>query len=81
MRKSQGYFVGGRRGFGFNVVGSKKVANQKEQKIVQEMKKKKASGESMLAIHRWLNDEMKIKLFLPQEITDSRKRLKLISLF
>ena len=62
MRKSQGYFVGGRRGFGFNVVEGKKVPNRKEQKLIQEMKKKKANGESMLAIHRWLNGEMKIKL-------------------
>jgi DNA invertase Pin-like site-specific DNA recombinase len=62
MRKSQGYFVGGRRGFGFNVVDNKKVPNQKEQDLIREMKNKKANGESMLAIHRWLNDEMKIKL-------------------
>ncbi len=62
MRKSQGYFVGGRRGFGFNVVDGKKVTNRKEQKLIQEMKKKKANGESMLAIHRWLNGEMKVKL-------------------
>jgi hypothetical protein len=62
MRKSQGYFVGGRRGFGFNVVEGKKVPNRKEQKLIQEMKRKKANGESMLAIHRWLNGEMNIKL-------------------
>ena len=62
MRKAQGYFVGGRRGFGFNVVEGKKVPNQKEQMLVQEMKKKKANGESMLAIHRWLNGEMNLKL-------------------
>ncbi|QWD84751.1 recombinase family protein [Polynucleobacter asymbioticus] len=62
MRKSQGYFVGGRRGFGFNVVKGKKVPNLKEQKLIAEMKKKKANGESMLAIHRWLNGEMDIKL-------------------
>jgi DNA invertase Pin-like site-specific DNA recombinase len=62
MRKAQGYFVGGRRGFGFNVVDCKKVPNKKEQKLIQEMKKKKANGESMLAIHRWLNGEMKVKL-------------------
>jgi len=62
MRKSQGYFVGGRRGFGFNVVDGKKVTNRKEQKLIQEIKKKKANGESMLAIHRWLNGEMKVKL-------------------
>jgi len=34
----------------------------KEQKLITEMKKKKANGESMLAIHRWLNGEMNIKL-------------------
>ena len=62
MRKSQGYFVGGRRGFGFNVVDCKKVPNRKEQKLIQEMKKRKANGESMLAIHRWLNNEMNVKL-------------------
>ncbi len=62
MRKSQGYFVGGRRGFGFNIVDGKKVPNRKEQKLIQEMKKKKANGESMLSIHKWLNDEIKIKL-------------------
>ncbi len=62
MRKSQGYFVGGRRGFGFNVVDGKKVPNQKEQKLILEMKKKKANGESMLAIHRWLNINLGIKL-------------------
>lgn len=62
MRKSQGYFVGGRRGFGFNVVDGKKVPNKKEQQLIAEMKKKKANGESMLAIHRWLNNEINIKL-------------------
>lgn len=62
MRKSQGYFVGGRRGFGFDVVDGKKVPNKKEQMLIQEMKNKKANGESMLAIHRWLNNEIKVKL-------------------
>jgi len=62
MRKSQGYFVGGRRGFGFNVKDGKKVPNMKEQKLITEMKKKKANGESMLAIHRWLNVDMCTKL-------------------
>jgi hypothetical protein len=62
LRKSQGFYVGGRRGFGFNVKDGKKVPNNKEQKLIAEMKKKKANGESMLAIHRWLNGEMGIKL-------------------
>ncbi len=62
MRKSQGYYVGGRRGFGFNVVDGKKVPNRKEQKLIAEMKNKKANGESMLAIYRWLNWEKGVKL-------------------
>ncbi len=62
MRKSQGFYVGGRRGFGFNVKDGKKVPNNKEQKLIAEMKKKKANGESMLAIHRWLNNEMGTRL-------------------
>ena len=62
MRKAQGYFVGGRRGFGFNVVDGKKVPNRKEQKLIAEMKKKKANGESMLAIHGWLNNEVGVRL-------------------
>jgi len=62
MRKSQGFYVGGRRGFGFNIKNGKKVPNIKEQKLIVEMKKKKVKGESMLAIHRWLNDDIGIKL-------------------
>jgi hypothetical protein len=62
MRKSQGFYVGGRRGFGFNIKNGKKVPNIKEQKLIVEMKKKKANGESMLAIHRWLNGDIGISL-------------------
>ena len=62
MRKSQGFYVGGRRGFGFNVKDGKKVPNLKEQKIINEMKEKKANGESMLSIHRWLTSDMGVKL-------------------
>lgn len=62
MRKSQGYFVGGRRGFGFNVVGGKKVPNQREWELIEMMKEKMRNGESILAIHRWLNNDIGIKL-------------------
>jgi DNA invertase Pin-like site-specific DNA recombinase len=62
MRKSQGYFVGGRRGFGFNVVEGKKVPNQKEQKLIKEMKRKRKEGESVLAIHKWLNGDGGVRL-------------------
>lgn len=62
MRKAQGYFVGGRRGFGFNVVDGKKVPNKSEQKLIKEMRAMRESGSSLLAIHRWLNEERGVKL-------------------
>jgi DNA invertase Pin-like site-specific DNA recombinase len=62
MRKAQGYFVGGRRAFGFNIVEGKKVPNKSEQKLIKEMRAMRESGSSLLAIHRWLNDERGVKL-------------------
>jgi DNA invertase Pin-like site-specific DNA recombinase len=62
MRKAQGYFVGGRRGFGFNVVDGKKVPNEIEQKLIEQMKVMRSAGQSLLSIHRWLNDEKGVKL-------------------
>ena len=62
MRKAQGYFVGGRRGFGFDVVDGKKVANTREQELIAVMKAKRKAGESLVSIHRWLNEEQGVKL-------------------
>ncbi|PIT71220.1 hypothetical protein [Limnohabitans sp. B9-3] len=62
MRKAQGYFVGGRRAFGFDVVDGIKVPNGTEQALIAEMKAKRESGSSLLAIHRWLNEEQGVKL-------------------
>lgn len=62
MRKAQGYFVGGRRGFGFDVVDGKKVPNETEQKLIEEMKAMRTSGQSLLSINRWLNNEQGVKL-------------------
>lgn len=62
MRKAQGYFVGGRRAFGFNVVDGKKVPNEVEQGLIAKMKAMRAAGSSLLAIHRWLTGEMGVKL-------------------
>ena len=62
MRKEQGYFVGGRRGFGFNVIDGKKVPNEAEQKLIEEMKAMRTSGQSLLSINRWLNNEQGVKL-------------------
>ena len=46
MRKAQGYLVGGRRGFGFNVVDGVKIKNEREQELIAVMKAKRVAGES-----------------------------------
>jgi len=60
--KAQGYFVGGRRAFGFDVVEGKKVPNEAEQKLIAEMRAMRSAGQSLLSIHRWLNEEQSVKL-------------------
>jgi DNA invertase Pin-like site-specific DNA recombinase len=62
MRKAQGYFVGGRRAFGFNVVDGKKVPNPVEQKLIKKMREMRSAGRSLLSIHRWLTEEQGVKL-------------------
>jgi len=62
MRKAQGYFVGGRRAFGFNIVEGKKVPHNAEQKLIKQMQEMKKAGQSLIAIHRWLNVEQGVKL-------------------
>jgi len=62
MRKAQGYFVGGRRAFGFDVVDGMKVPNKAEQALIAEMKAMREAGFSLLAIYRWLTGEMGIKV-------------------
>ena len=62
MRKAQGYYVGGRRGFGFDVVDGKKVPNDAEQAFLEKMRAMKESGLSLRAIHNWLNKEHGVKL-------------------
>ena len=62
MRKAQGFYVGGRRGFGFDVVDGKKVPNGTEQALLSQMKGMKEAGSSLRSIHRWLNDDQGVKL-------------------
>lgn len=62
LRKSQGYFVGGRRDFGFDVVDGIKVQNESEQALIAEMKAMRDAGLSLLAIHRWLKGEKGVKM-------------------
>ena len=53
-RKADGYFVGGRRGFGFEVVEGKKVPNLTEQRLIKKMKEMRKKGMSLKDIHFWL---------------------------
>lgn len=46
MCKAQGYFVGGRRGF--NMIDGKKVPNEAEQKLIEEMKAMRSTGQGLL---------------------------------
>ena len=62
LRKSQGYFVGGRRGFGFDVIDGIKVPNEAEQALIAEMRAMRLMGSSLLAIHSWLTSERSVKL-------------------
>jgi len=61
-RKADGYFVGGRRGFGFDVVEGKKVPNIKEQKLLKQMKRMKEKGKTLREVHGWLIGSQGIKL-------------------
>ena len=54
-RKAEGFYIGGRRGFGFDVVEGIKVPNIEEQKLLKQMKKMKEKGKTLKEIHRWLN--------------------------
>lgn len=62
MRKARGYFIGGRRAFGFDVVEGKKVSNEAEQALIAEMKTMREAGSSLLAVHKWLHQDRGVKL-------------------
>jgi DNA invertase Pin-like site-specific DNA recombinase len=61
-RKDEGFYIGGRRGFGFNVVEGVKVPNVEEQKLLNQMKRMKDKGKTVKEIHYWLNDVKNKKL-------------------
>lgn len=61
-RKDEGFYIGGRRGFGFNVVDGIKVPNLEEQKLFKQMKRMKEKGKTVKEIHYWLNDVKNKKL-------------------
>jgi putative DNA-invertase from lambdoid prophage Rac len=55
-RKAEGFYIGGRRGFGFDVVGGIKVPNNEEQKLLKQMKLMKEKGKTLKEINNWLNN-------------------------
>ena len=61
-RKDEGFYIGGRRGFGFDVVEGIKVPNVEEQKLLNQMKRMKEKGKTIKEIHYWLNDVKNKKL-------------------
>jgi DNA invertase Pin-like site-specific DNA recombinase len=61
-RKAEGYFVGGRRAFGFDIVGGRKVPNLEEQELIRQMKKMREKGKTLRNIHHWLNGIKEKKL-------------------
>lgn len=61
-RKSEGFYIGGRRGFGFNVVDGLKVPNIEEQRLLKHMKLMKKKGKTLKEIHQWLNVVKGVKL-------------------
>lgn len=61
-RKADGFFIGGRRGFGFNVVDGIKVPNKEEQKLLKQMKQMKDEGKTFKDIHCWLTKTKGMKL-------------------
>jgi DNA invertase Pin-like site-specific DNA recombinase len=61
-RKAEGYFVGGRRAFGFDVINGKKVPNKKEQDLLKQMKAMKGRGKTLKSIHCWLTNDKNVVL-------------------
>lgn len=62
LRKSQGFYVGGRRGFGFDVVDGRKVPNADEQALLKQMEEMRKNGISLRKIWSWLNNEKAVPL-------------------
>ena len=54
-RKDEGFYIGGRRGFGFDVVDGIKVPNVEEQKLLKKMRLMRQKGKTLKEIHYWLN--------------------------
>jgi putative DNA-invertase from lambdoid prophage Rac len=56
-RKSEGFYVGGVRGFGFNVVDGRAVPNEEERSIINKMKVLRSGGHTIRQIMNWVNGE------------------------
>ena len=60
VQKAQGKFTGGRRPFGFEVVGGVKVVKPEEQKIISRMKALRTKGKSYGYIASWIKKSMDV---------------------
>lgn len=62
IKKAQGKFTGGRRAFGYEVVGSVKVPKADEQKVIRQMKALREGGMSYRELEKWMNNKKKISI-------------------
>ena len=60
VQKLQGKFTGGRRPFGFEVVGGIKVVKLEEQKVIRRMKVMRKKGKSYVYIASWIKNTMDV---------------------
>lgn len=62
LRKSQGYYVGGRAPFGYVKVDGRKAVDPDLQPIIQQMRDKRKEGLTLMAIKGWLEQTFGIRL-------------------
>ena len=62
LKKSQGKFTGGRRAFGYDVVGGVKVPRDDEQVVIKEMIKMREKGSGYRDIAEWMSTTQERKM-------------------
>ena len=62
LKKSQGKFTGGRRAFGYEVVGGVKVPRDDEQVVIKEMIKMREKGLGYRDIAEWMSTTQERKM-------------------
>jgi len=62
MKKAQGKFTGGRRAFGYDVIGGEKVPREDEQMVIREMVKMREAGSTYRQIADWMTSTQERKM-------------------